>query len=349
MNLPDHPDAIKPGPTQVHPRDALFDPGEAVAPPLPVCDHYAGVELRMHKSLALQVEMGPVFDVTLDGEDGAPVGGEIEHSHLIAELVNGPANQFGRVAARVQPVDHPRFDAVVDLLVQRCGAKVAHLMIPKVRGIADVQRAAAAVDEACRRHGVARIIPLHALIETHGGLGQVQAIALHPRIESLSFGLMDFVSAHRGAIPLAAMGVPGQFEYPLVVRAKLDIAAACHAAGKTPSHCVVTEFRHSAAIQQAAEQAARRFGYTRMWSIHPAQIRPIVEAFAPTVAEVDQAVEVLFAAQAADWAPIRHRDTLQDRASYRYFWHVLERANRTEFSGGPQLPAQVRAAFFTPL
>ena len=83
-----------------------------------------------------------------------------------------------------------------------------------------------------------------------------------------------------------------------------------------------------------------------MWSIHPAQIRPIVDAFAPTAAEVDLAIEILAAAQAAGWAPIRHRDTLHDRASYRYFWQVLERAHRTSYAGGPQLPAEVRRTYF---
>jgi citrate lyase subunit beta/citryl-CoA lyase len=83
-----------------------------------------------------------------------------------------------------------------------------------------------------------------------------------------------------------------------------------------------------------------------MWSIHPSQIRPVVEAFTPTTAEVDLAIEILHAAQAANWAPIRHHDTLHDRASYRYFWHLLERANRTSYAGGPQLPAEVRQAFF---
>jgi citrate lyase subunit beta/citryl-CoA lyase len=78
-----------------------------------------------------------------------------------------------------------------------------------------------------------------------------------------------------------------------------------------------------------------------MWSIHPAQVRPIVAAFSPTAAEVDQAVEILLAAQAADWAPIRHRDMLHDRASYRYFWQLLERAYRTS-----QLPAQIRQEWF---
>lgn len=333
----------------LHPRQALFDPDEVAVTALPVCDHYSGVEARMRKSLALQVEMGPVFDVTLDAEDGAPVGGEIEHAHLIAELVNSADNRHDRVGARVLPVLHPRFEEMVDLLVQHCGARLAYLMIPKPRSAADLQRAAHSIDEAGRRHGLARAIPLHALVETHGALRDVHALAAHPRIESLSFGLMDFVSAHRGAIPQTAMGTQadgGQFDHPLVLRAKLEISAACHAHGKTPSHCVVTEFKHTAALEEAARTAQRRLGYTRMWSIHPAQIRPIVEAFAPTAAEIDHAVEIISAAQAAQWAPIRHHNQLHDRASYRYFWQVIERAQRTSFAGAAQLPAELRLAWF---
>jgi citrate lyase subunit beta/citryl-CoA lyase len=322
-----------------HPRAALFDAGET-APALPVCDHYAGVEARMRKALQLQAEMGPVFDVTLDNEDGAPVGGEVEQARLIAALLASDDNRHGRVGVRLLPVGHARFAEVLQIVLG-AAVKPAYLMLPKPEGLADVERAARAVDAA---GGAA--IPLHALVETHGALREVQALAAHPRIESLSFGLMDFVSAHRGAIPLAAMTATGQFDHPLVVRAKLEIAAACHGHGKTPSHGVVTEFRDSRALQLAAEKAARLFGYTRMWSIHPAQIRAIVDAFTPSTAEVDLAIEVLQAAEAADWAPIRHRDTLQDRASYRYFWHLIDRAHRTSVAGGPQLPAEVRAAWF---
>lgn len=324
----------------LHPREALFDADEPAAPVLPVCDHYAGVEERMRKSLALQGELGPVFDVTLDAEDGAPVGGEVEHAQLIAELIGSADNRFGRVGARLLPVGHPQFDAVLHAILKAARAP-AYLMLPKPRGLADVVRAAAALDAAG-----ASATPLHALVETHGALAEVAAIAAHPRIESLSFGLMDFVSAHRGAIPASAMGVKGQFEHPLVVRAKLEIAAACHAHAKVPSHCVVTEFKHARALMDAATMACRQFGYTRMWSIHPNQVRPIVDAFTPSVAEVDQAVEIILAAQAAQWAPIRQHDTLHDRASYRYFWQILERAHRTSYADGPQLPAEVRAAFF---
>ena len=58
---------------------------------LPVCDHYSGVEARMVKSLQLQADMTQefgacVFDVTLDCEDGAPVGGELDHANMVAAL-----------------------------------------------------------------------------------------------------------------------------------------------------------------------------------------------------------------------------------------------------------------------
>src|SRR5438105_7517362 len=325
----------------VHPRDALFEAGDE-APRLPVCDHYAGVEVRMRKSLELQGEMGPVFDVTLDCEDGAPIGGEAEHADLIAELVMSGLNRHGRVGARVHPMDHPAFEAELDTLIGRAGRRLAYLMVPKPRDFVDVKRACDEIDHFIRIHGANPHLPVHVLVETHGALREVDAIAAHPRIESISFGLMDFVSAHRGAIPAAGMSVQGQFSHPLVLRAKLEIAAACHAHGKTPSHSVVTEFSDRRAIAQAAEKAYRELGYTRMWSIHPNQIVPIVEAFAPTAAEVDLAIEIVHAAQAADWAPIRHRDTLHDRASYRYYWQVIERAHRT----GQPLPAEVEQAFF---
>ncbi len=325
----------------LHPREALFDAGDA-AVALPVCDHYAGVEMRMRKSLQLQGELGPVFDVTLDCEDGAPVGGEAEHAHLVAELANSALNLHGRVGARVHPVTHASFAQDIATLIGRAGDRLAYLMVPKPQGFADVARACDEIDRLCQAHGLTRELPVHVLIETHGALREVDAIAAHPRVQSLSFGMMDFVSAHRGAIPASAMSASGQFRHPLVLRAKLEIAAACHGHGKTPSHCVVTEFNDLQAIEEAATRACRELGYTRMWSIHPNQIVPIVEAFAPTAAEVDLAIEIISAGQRAQWAPIQHRESLHDRASYRYFWHVLERARRT----GQALPVEVSIAFF---
>ncbi len=312
---------------QRHPRDVLQG-AQAGAVALPVCDHYSGVESRMKKSLSLQADMAQefgacVFDVTLDCEDGAPVGGEADHAALVAELALGAAKGM-RVAARVHPVEHPSFASDVATIVGRAGHRLSHLMIPKVESVADVVAAVEAVDLAGGKR-----LALQALIESPLAVHNAFEIAAEARIESLSFGLMDFVSAHAGAIPAEGMAADGQFSHPLVVRAKLAIASAAHAHGKVPSHCVVTEFNDSNAIRAAARRAASEFGYTRMWSIHPNQIRPIIEAFAPDDSQILQAADILIAGVAADWAPVDFAGTLHDRASYRHFWQVLVRAHAT--------------------
>ena len=322
-----------------HPRDILAG-AQAGAFALPVCDHYSGAPARMRKSLQLQAELSAefgtcVFDVTLDCEDGAPVGGEAEHASLVTELALG-APAGARVAARVHPVDHPHFEADVATIAGRAGHRLCHLMVPKVESVSDVERAVAALDAAG-----ATALPLHVLIESPAAVHRAFDIAAHPRVQSLSFGLMDFVSAHGGAIPASAMTLAGQFSHPHVLRAKVEMAAACHAHGKVPSHNVVTEFKDLPALQQAARRAAGELGYTRMWSIHPDQIRPIVTAFSPAAAEIDTALAIIEAAAAADWAPVQHEGRLHDRASYRYYWQVIERAHQT----GHPLPEPVRGWF----
>lgn len=326
-----------------HPRAVLLG-AQAGALALPVCDHYSGVEARMRKSLQLQAEFSErfgacVFDVTLDCEDGAAVGAEAEHASLVTELVQGLdfARAIApRVGVRVHAVDHPAFEADVEQIVGAVGSRLSHLMVPKVESVADVERAVASMNSAGGSE-----LPLQVLIESPAAVHRAFEIAAHPRVQSLSFGLMDFVSAHGGAIPSDGMGVAGQFSHPLVLRAKLEIASACHAHGKVPSHCVVTEFKDPAAIKQAARRAARELGYTRMWSIHPDQIEPILEAFAPTAQEVEQSARIIAAAHAADWAPIALDGQLHDRASYRYYWQTLERAHQT----GRALPSEASVFF----
>ncbi len=294
----------------------------------------------MRKSLQLQADMTQefgtcVFDVTLDCEDGAPVGGEADHAALVTELALSAA-PAARVAVRVHPVDHPSFQTDMAAIAGKAAKHLTHIMVPKVESVADVQLA----EKALLLAG-ATDLPLHVLIESPLAIHHAFDIAAHPRVQSISFGLMDFVSAHGGAIPAEGMGIEGQFSHPLVLRAKLAIASACHAHGKTPSHCVVTEFKSADAIRLAAQKAALELGYTRMWSIHPDQIRPILEAMAPSEAQIDQAAQIILAAQAAEWAPISHAGQLHDRASYRFYWQLIERAHQT----GRLLPSQLNGFF----
>ena len=323
-----------------HPREVLLG-AQAASVFLPVCDHYCGVEALIKKSLQLQADMTQeygvcVFDVTLDCEDGAPVGGEADHAAMVVALARS-APAAARVAVRVHPVDHPAFESDVALIAGSLAGRLSHLMVPKVESVADVLRAEQALLAAS-----APDLPLHVLIESPLAVHNAFEIAAHPRVQSISFGLMDFVSSHGGAISASAMGLSGQFTHPLVVRAKLEIASACHAYAKVPSHCVVTEFNDVRAVEAAARNA-REMGYSRMWSIHPKQIRPIIQAFAPSEGEIETATEIIAAACRANWAPISFDGQLHDRASYRYFWQVLERAHQT----GAKLPAESQSFFQT--
>ena len=322
-----------------HPREVLLG-AQAAAVSLPVCDHYSGVEARMRKSLQLQAEMiqefgACVFDVTLDCEDGAPVGGEADHAAMVVALA-ALASDKARVAVRVHAVDHPAFEPDMAVIATKLARHLSHIMIPKVESVGDVIRAEQALLAASAGN-----LPLHVLIESPLAVRNAFEIAAHPRVQSLSFGLMDFVSSHGGAIPADGMSSQGQFTHPLVVRAKLEISSACHTYGKVPSHCVVTEFGDATAMALAARRASRELGYTRMWSIHPNQIRSILTAFAPSEAEIEDAAKIIAAGAREDWAPTSFDGKLHDRASYRYFWQVLERAHQT----GSALPPDVRTYF----
>jgi citrate lyase subunit beta / citryl-CoA lyase len=345
----------------MHPRDFLMD-SQAGAILLPVCDHFSGVEVRMKKSLQLQAEYAAefqtcVFDASLDCEDGAPVGGEADQAQMVTEIANQAYLQWqrnglkdvARIAVRVHPVHHLAFESDIESIVGGAGKSLCHVMIPKVESRNDVDVAVAAIDRAALLCGRIEPMPLHVLIESSAAVQHAFEIAAHPRVQSLSFGLMDFVSSHGGAIPASAIETHlqstafaiGQFNHPLVVRAKLEMAAACHAHGKVPSHCVVTEFNNTGLVASAAKKANQEFGYTRMWSIHPAQIRPILQAMAPAMEEVERAAEIIAAADLAHWAPVSHASQLHDRASYRYFWHLLERAHQA----GCALPQSVHKYF----
>lgn len=324
-----------------HPDHVLFQ-GEKPFPILPAVDHYAGSEKLMRKALGLQHELGPVFDITCDCEDGAHAGAEAEHAAMAAELVMSGDNRFGRVGARIHDITHPHWEQDVEILVGQAGERLAFLTIPKPRSVADAARQIEAIRNAEERHGIKREIPVHVLIETHGALRDAWEIAALDRVESLDFGLMDFVSGHHGAIPGAAMRSPGQFEHPLIIRAKCDIAAAALANGVVPSHNVTTELKDLAYIRRDAERARKEFGYLRMWSIHPNQIIPIVEAMRPDFTEVEEAASILIAAQDKHWGPIQHAGKLHDRASYRYYWELLKRARST----GMEIPAEASKRFF---
>lgn len=325
----------------VHPNDALFK-GEKAFPVIPSCEHFAGSEKLILKALQMQAQLGPIFDITCDCEDGAAAGQEREHAEMIVRVQQSEANQYKMAGVRIHDYTHSAWKQDVDILVGGIGNIVAYITIPKATNAAQLAEMIAYIQQTCRQHGIQREIPIHVLIETHGALHEVFEIAALPWLQVLDFGLMDFVSGHHGAIPASAMRSPGQFEHRLLARAKSQVVAAALMHGVVPAHNVTLDLKNAEVTHQDASRARNEFGFLRMWSIYPTQVQAIVDAMKPNMDEVQVAADILLAAQQADWGPIQHAGELHDRATYRYYWEVLQKARVT----GIAIPQAAQQAFF---
>jgi|TARA_B110000977_G_scaffold133023_1_gene169421 citrate lyase subunit beta/citryl-CoA lyase len=325
----------------VHPNKALFG-GEKPFPLIPACEHFAGSEKLILKALALQDSIGPVFDITCDCEDGAASGQERDHAEMIVRVLTSDANIHRMAGARIHDYTHPAWKQDIDILVGGAGKVLTYITIPKCTTASQAQEMIGYIQQTAIFSGVGREIPIHILVETHGALRQVHEIAALPWLQVLDFGLMDFVSAHHGAIPASAMRSPGQFEHRLLARAKSEVVAAALANGVVPTHNVTLDLKNVETTFSDAGRARNEFGFMRMWSIYPTQIQAIVDAMKPNFDEVSDAANILIAAQAANWGPIQYAGELHDRATYRYFWEILQKAKVT----GVTISEEANTAFF---
>ncbi len=330
-----------------HPKDALFG-GEKPFPLIPACEHFAGSEKLILKALSLQDSnnpnaVGAVFDITCDCEDGAASGQERDHAEMIVRALNSDVNQHKMAGARIHDYTHPAWKQDIDILVGGAGNLLSYITIPKCTDFVQASEMITYIQNTTKRNKISRKIPVHILIETHGALKQVHDIARLPWLQVLDFGLMDFVSAHHGAIPASAMRSPGQFEHRLLARAKAEVVAAALANGVVPAHNVTLDLKNVETTFSDASRARNEFGFMRMWSIYPTQIQAIVDAMKPNFDEVSDAANILLAAQQADWGPIQYAGELHDRATYRYFWEILQKAKLT----GVAISDESNKAFFS--
>lgn len=324
-----------------HPSQALFE-GEKPFPVIPSCEHFAGSEKLMTKALELQNKMGGVFDITMDCEDGAPTGQEKEHAEMIIRMQTSELNQHKMSGVRIHDYSNQYWKQDVDILVPKIGEIMAYITIPKPTAGEQVEEMITYIQKVAKDAGISREIPIHVLIETHGALRDVEKIASLPWMQVLDFGLMDFVSAHHGAIPESCMKSPGQFDHRLLSRAKSNVVAAALANGLIPAHNVTLDLKDQYKTYQDASRARNEFGFLRMWSIYPTQIQSIVNAMIPDYSLVKKGCDILLEAQKNNWGPIQFAGDLHDRATYRYYWELVQRSRLA----GLKLPEEAEKAFF---
>ena len=300
-------------------------------PTLAPCEHIAGNEKFILKAFSIQSQhLAPngrsLVDLTLDLEDGAPVGQEEPLRHLFSKLLLSQHNIKNQSGVRIHPVDSEHCVRDIEVLVTSAGRAIHYITIPKVKTAREVYWCIGLIRHYLSQAGLNRTIPLHLLIETSEALGCLRELAAIPEVQTLDFGLMDFISQSGGAISSECMKSPGQFSNALLRSVKTQIALAALANSALPSHNVTVDVRDPSQAYKDALQARIEFGFLRMWSIHPDQIEPIIRAMTPSRDEIAAAKTILMKAVAAQWGPIEHEGRLHDRASYRYYWGILTRS-----------------------
>lgn len=327
---------------KIHPNDALFK-GEKPFPIIPTCEHFAGSEKLIRKAFELQEKKGGVFDITMDLEDGAPQGKEKEHAEMVVDMANSAANKFKMAGIRIHDYRNPHWKQDVDIVVPGAGQATAYLTIPKPTNGGQVKEMIGHIQQVVKEHKIGREIPIHVLIETHGALRDAFEIASLPWMQVLDFGLMDFISGHHGAIPSECMKSPGQFEHALVRRAKATVVAAALTNGIVPAHNVTLDLKDRYQTYCDARRARYEFGFLRMWSIYPTQVDAIVDAMMPDFSKVQKGCEILLLAQENNWGPVQFEGDLHDRATYRYYWELVQQAHLS----GQKIDERAERAFFS--
>lgn len=302
-----------------------------VLPRMAPCEHIAGNEKYILKGFALQEQFtaangDSLVDLTLDLEDGAPVGNEEPLRQRFSELLNSPHNNKKQAGVRIHPTESLHCARDLEVILTQAGHNVRYITLPKVREPREVLWCIGLIRHFTRSFHLESPIGVHLLIETSEALSHINRLASIPEVVTLDFGLMDFISQLGGAVQASCMKSPGQFSNELLRHAKTSIASAALGAYIIPSHNVTVDVRDPGQAFNDALRARIDFGFLRMWSIHPEQIDPIIRAMTPSDKEVVEAREILSKAAAANWGPIQLNGRLHDRASFRYYQAILSRA-----------------------
>jgi citrate lyase subunit beta / citryl-CoA lyase len=152
---------------------------------------------------------------------------------------------------------------------------VAAVMIPKVEQVEHLEAVRQRVD------GGTAVLPL---VETAAAIWNVESLARALGVQRLVFGALDLT---------LDLGVSGDDESLLYCRSRIVLASRV-AGIQPPIDAPTTTFVDPVVVRADADRA-RRLGFAGKLCIHPAQIAPVHDAFAPSDAELAWARRVLVA------------------------------------------------------
>ena len=220
--------------------------------------------------------------VILDLEDGVAPEAKAEARGLIRQALD--AGPFGpQVVVRINGWTGGL--AQDDLAVTLPGGGVDAVCLPKAENPDEVQALARWLDGWEAQQGLAAgSLGVLLMIET--ALGVLRALELarsSPRVQALCLGGED-LSRDLGAVRTR--------EGQELAYARAHVVVAARAAGVWAIDTVYTDLQDEDGLRAEASQA-RRLGYSGQLLIHPNQIEPVHQAWAPSAAEIEWARRVL--------------------------------------------------------
>ena len=160
------------------------------------------------------------------------------------------------------------------------------ILVPKVESAADVARVVALLDAA----GAPASMAVWAMMETPKGILRAEEIAgSHPRLTLFVMGTNDLVKDMR------ARHTP--MRLPMITALGLGMLAA-RAYGLTILDGVYNDIQDAEGFRAVCQQGLE-MGFDGKTLIHPSQVEPCNEVFAPSAAELEMAGKIVAAFKAA--------------------------------------------------
>jgi malyl-CoA/(S)-citramalyl-CoA lyase len=256
-------------------------------------------------------ELARKCDVLLGNlEDAIQADNKLAARDGLIKIARGTDFGACQLWTRVNSLDSPWvLDDLVQLVTQ-IGDKLDVIMIPKVEGPWDIHYVDQLVAQLEARAGLERPLQLHAILETHLGVINVEEICgASPRMQGISFGPADLAASRRMKTTRVGGGHPGY-----LVRTDPDPANpgapritaqqdpwhytlarmvdACTAHGIYPYYGPFGDIQDTLACEDQF-RAAFLLGCVGAWSLHPAQIEIARKVFTPPVDEVRWARRVI--------------------------------------------------------
>jgi citrate lyase subunit beta/citryl-CoA lyase len=223
--------------------------------------------------------------IIFDLEDAVPAAEKDAARILVRNALR--AIDFARCERMVRINQLPLGLADLDEIIPEAPDLV---LIPKVETADQVTEVAQHITRVASAAKIARPIWLMPILENALGVENAFAIAsASDRVVALTIGLEDYT---------ADLGVPKTREGTESLFARMRLVNAAHAAHVQANDSVYGDIGDMDGLRQWAERS-RALGFEGMGCVHPLQIAIVHEAFAPSPAEIERALKIVDAYDAA--------------------------------------------------